>query len=126
MTVEGCVLTESGLLAHAEVSVHRSYADLQYGFKPVASAKADKERLSVNRFSFPNRVTAKGVSSFIAEGASYHLKVRSNKGGGPPQIGLVIDGNKQDPLVKVSVSTGQTSEPVTLKTKIFPGRGRQQ
>jgi len=101
---------------------------------------SDKKPLAgVYAFAFPTRNAigkplyisepsdSKGrFKLYVAEGASYHLKVRGNLGGGPPQTGLVLDGNKQDPLVKVSVSTGQTSEPVTLNTKIFPGRGRQQ
>ncbi len=62
----------------------------------------------------------------LAEGGTYYLKARSNLGGGPPQTGLIIDGNKLEPLVKVSVSTGETSGGVVLKTKTFPGRGRKK
>jgi len=62
----------------------------------------------------------------IAEGGTYYLKARSNLGGGPPQTGLVIDGNKLEPLVQVSVNTGETSGGVVLRTKTFPGRGRKK
>ncbi len=62
----------------------------------------------------------------IAEGGSFYLKTRGNLGGGPPQTGLVIDGDKREPLVKVSVNTGETSEHVTLTTRLFPGRGRNR
>lgn len=62
----------------------------------------------------------------IDKGGSYYLKARGNLGGGPPQTGSVMDGDKDEPLIKASVSSGETSEPVILRTKVFHGRGRKK
>lgn len=62
----------------------------------------------------------------LAEGGTYYLKARNDLGGGPPQAGLIIDGSKSEPLVQVSVTTGEISSGIVLKTRKFPGRGRQE
>lgn len=62
----------------------------------------------------------------LAEGGTYYLKARNDLGGGPPQAGLIIDGSKSEPLLQVSVNTGEVSNGVVLKTKTFPGRGRKE
>lgn len=59
----------------------------------------------------------------VHEGGTYYLKVRDNYGGGPPRGGSVLDGNKEEPLHKVSVKTGETGRGSVLKGKKFPGRG---
>ena len=62
----------------------------------------------------------------LAEGGTYYLKARNDLGGGPPQTGLIIDGSKSEPLLQVSVNTGEVSDGIVLKTKTFPGRGRKE
>ena len=57
------------------------------------------------------------------EGGTYYLKVRDNYGGGPPRGGAVLDGNKEEPLIKVTAKTGQITRGTQLKGKKFPGRG---
>lgn len=62
----------------------------------------------------------------LFEGGTYYLKTRNELGGGPPQTGNLIDGNRLEPLVPVSVKTGETTRGIVLKTKTFPGRGRNK
>lgn len=57
-------------------------------------------------------------------GGTYYLKARNELGGGPPQNGNIIDGNKLEALAPVSIKTGETVRGIVLKTKKFPGRGR--
>lgn len=59
----------------------------------------------------------------VPEGGTYYIKVRDEFGGGPPQVGNVLDGIKEEPLVPVSVKTGETARIGILKVKKFPGRG---
>lgn len=59
----------------------------------------------------------------VHEGGTYYLKVRDNYGGGPPRGGSVLDGNKEEPLHKVTVKTGEIAGGAVLKGKKFPGRG---
>jgi len=62
----------------------------------------------------------------LAEGGTFYLKTRNDLGGGPPQAGLIIDGSKSEPLVQVSVTSGEITGGIVLKTRKFPGRGRQE
>lgn len=62
----------------------------------------------------------------VSEGGTYYLKLRSTFGGGPPQAGAILDGNKEQPLHRVTVKTGETTPGVVLTGKRFPGRGREQ
>lgn len=59
----------------------------------------------------------------VHEGGTYYLKVRDNYGGGPPRGGAVLDGNKEEPLVKVTAKTGEIARGAVLKGRKFPGRG---
>ncbi|SNB46788.1 carboxypeptidase-like regulatory domain-containing protein [Geobacter sp. DSM 9736] len=59
----------------------------------------------------------------VHEGGTYFLKVRDSYGGGPPRGGSVLDGNKEGPMQKVSLKTGEVVRGVTLKGLKFPGRG---
>jgi hypothetical protein len=62
----------------------------------------------------------------LFEGGTFYLKTRSELGGGPPQTGNLIDGNKLEEMVPVSVKSGETIRGIVLKTKRFPGRGRNK
>lgn len=62
----------------------------------------------------------------VSEGGTYYLKLRSTFGGGPPQAGAILDGNKEQPLHRVTVKTGETIQGVSLTGKRFPGRGKDQ
>lgn len=59
----------------------------------------------------------------VPEGGTYYIKFRDEFGGGPPQVGNVLDGIKEEPLVPVSVKTGEIVRIGTFKVKKFPGRG---
>ena len=59
----------------------------------------------------------------VHEGGSYYLKVRDSYGGGPPRGGALLDGNKEEPLMKVTPKTGEIIRGITLKGRKFPGRG---
>lgn len=59
----------------------------------------------------------------VHEGGDYYLKVRDSYGGGPPRGGALLDGNKEEPLVKVSPKTGEIIRGIALKGRKFPGRG---
>lgn len=59
----------------------------------------------------------------VHEGGTYYLKVRDSYGGGPPRGGAVLDGNKEEPLHKVTVKNGEISRGSVLKGRKFPGRG---
>jgi len=62
----------------------------------------------------------------VNEGGTFYLKLRSTFGGGPPQAGAILDGNKEQPLRPVTVKTGETTQGVVLTGKRFPGRGKDQ
>lgn len=59
----------------------------------------------------------------VPEGGTYYVKIRDDFGGGPPRAGKMQDGNREEPLTKVSVKTGETVAVGILKVKMFPGRG---
>lgn len=59
----------------------------------------------------------------VPEGGTYYIKIRDDLGGGPPRAGKMTDGNKEEPLLPVSVKTGETASIGILKVKKFPGRG---
>lgn len=62
----------------------------------------------------------------VPEGGTYYIKIRNDFGGGPPRAGKVLDGNKEEPLLQVSVKTGETANIGILKVKKFPGRGPEK
>ena len=59
----------------------------------------------------------------VPEGGIYYIKIRDDFGGGPPRVGKMLDGNKQEPLSQVSVKTGETARIGILRVKKFAGRG---
>lgn len=59
----------------------------------------------------------------VPEGGIYYLKVRNDFGGGPPQAGRLVDRDKDEPLMDVSVETGKTAQIGVIKVKKFSGRG---
>ena len=59
----------------------------------------------------------------VPEGGTYYIKIRDDFGGGPPRAGKMLDGNREEPMVQVSVKTGETARIGILKVKKFPGRG---
>ena len=59
----------------------------------------------------------------LPEGGTYYIKIRDDFGGGPPQSGKVLDGNREEPMTQVSVKTGETASVGIIKVKKFPGRG---
>ena len=59
----------------------------------------------------------------VHAGGTYYLKVRDSYGGGPPRGGAVLDGNKEEPLQKVTVKSGEITRGAVLKGRTFPGRG---
>lgn len=60
----------------------------------------------------------------LPEGGIYYIKVRDDFGGGPPQRGKLVDRDKDEPLLEVSVETGKTAQAGVMKVKKFSGRGR--
>ena len=59
----------------------------------------------------------------VHEGGTYYLRVRDAFGGGPPPVGGVIDGRREELLVPVTVKTAETTKGIILTAKKFPGRG---
>lgn len=59
----------------------------------------------------------------VHQGGTYYLKLRNSFGGGRPEAGAVLDGNKQQPLAAVLAKTGEIVTGVTLTGKAFTGRG---
>lgn len=59
----------------------------------------------------------------IPEGGTYYLKIRDDFGGGPPRVGKMLDGNKEEPMTQILVKTGETASAGIIKVKKFPGRG---
>lgn len=62
----------------------------------------------------------------VNEGGTYHLKVRDAYGGGVPRGGSIFDGDKDQPMLKVMVKTGEVIEGIKVLGKVFPGRGRSK
>lgn len=59
----------------------------------------------------------------VHDGGTFYLKLRNSYGGGPPNTGAVLDGNKEEPMQQVFVKAGQITKDVVIKGKVFPGRG---
>lgn len=70
-------------------------------------------------------IDGKYLINVINQG-TYYLKVRSHYGGGKPEAGEFMGGYGEPtaPAV-VSVKKGEIRRGVDIKTKIFPGRGKQ-
>lgn len=62
----------------------------------------------------------------VSDGGTYYLKLRSSFGGGPPQAGMILDGDKEQPLHQVTVKGGEIVRGVILTGKTFPGRGLEK
>lgn len=60
----------------------------------------------------------------VHQGGTFYLKLRDSYGGGPPQAGETLDGNREEPMVAVLATTGENLSDVVIKGKTFPGRGR--
>lgn len=60
------------------------------------------------------------------EGGTYFLKVRDTFGGGPPVEGSLYDGEKEEPMLQVMLTSGEITRGVTLRGNKFRGRGKEK
>lgn len=126
-TIRGARQIKSHFVEAATTAIEGSIQDA--GGKPVEGAMvfAFLTPLVSGKPLFASESSSREGKFILAlpEGGTYYIKVRDDFGGGPPVAGKLLDGDKKDPLPKVSVETGEKVQIGILKVKKFPGRGRK-